>query len=280
MATNAEDTAVDDSTTTSEEDIRNLKYPEGEVENSEQEEDESSEGEEATESEEEVDEEASDSDQVADDESESSDQSEAFVKEFPNIKGDTPEEYLKNLEQSYKHSTSEAMRLKRELDSGKETTPPKPVVTKSDDGGGEELTPDQLWLRQQMDEQIATSFENFKKDYPQVDDPDEYDKFKQEVSVFSTAIMSGQNRMASPSELYQKAALSLGWEKQSAVSDKEKLGIAIKEGAASSKAVSSGAKPPAKSKVSDAQVATYKKANPSTTLTDSEIRKELEPYIT
>src|SRR5947199_49616 len=36
-----------------------------------------------------------------------------FTKKFPNIKGDTPEEYASNLEAAYENSSAEAIRLKK-----------------------------------------------------------------------------------------------------------------------------------------------------------------------
>lgn len=281
MATNADqEDAVDSGATVTEEDIRNLKYSEDEVETADKAEDDAPEEDGVEETDEDTGEEADSGDQ-ADGEEEAQSPEPTFVKEFPHIKGDTPEEYARNLEKSYQNSTSEALRLKQELDKTKAVKPPLTSTDSSGDDDDEQpLTAEQLWLKQQMDEEIANSFESFKKDYPQVDDPDEYDKFKAEVSVFSNAIRQAQGRMATPAELYQKAALSLGWDKQSEPSDKEKLGIAIKDSGGTSKAITSGAKPPAKSKVTDAQIATYRKMNPSTTLSDTDIRKELEPHIT
>ena len=116
MATNAKtEDAADDSTTVTEDDLRKLKE-ESIVETS-KEGDEVDETNETNEDSEEAGEEDETSDSQEEDAEEDSqdDSAEAtsdFVKEFSNIKGDTPEEYARNLEIAYKNSTAEAIRLK------------------------------------------------------------------------------------------------------------------------------------------------------------------------
>jgi hypothetical protein len=279
MATNADEVVAEtNDAEVTETDLRNLKYADSEVETP-QGEDETEEAEETAETDEEAGEETENSDQASEETEDQSEETPTFVKEFPYIKGDTPEEYAKNLEEAYKHSTSEALRLKKEVD--KAPNPASPIGETDDEDVDTTTAPDitTSWVNQQMDKEISRAYEKFKADYPQVSDADNYDKFTKEVATFSRTIMETQGRMAEPSELYQKAALSLGWEKQSVPSEKEKLGMAFKQNAASSKTNASGAKIAAKSKVTDAHIATHRQMT-GTTKSDAEIRKELEAHIT
>lgn len=266
MATNA-DPAVDDSTPTTEDDIRRLKYGDDDVESIQKVEDEIAE----TTEEEDGAEESSEPEVKPEEPAAESQEESAFVKQFPNIKGDTPEEYAKNLEIAYQNSTKEALRLKelseasRQSSSEEEDAPVDPVS---------------LWVKQQLDEEITTAYTSFSKDFPQVTDADNYGAFTKTVGLVQQTIMSAEGRMAKPAELYKKAAIILGWEPVTTPTSEEKLGMALKDSAAvsnaSSKASSaSGAVP--KSKVTDKMVDTYKKMYPGKS--DADIRKELEPYV-
>ena len=83
--------------------------------------------------------------------------------------------------------------------------------------------------------------------------------------------------MAPPKELYAKSAVILGWEKQSSTDSKDKLDMALKNNAATSKTTSVTKTTP-KSKVPDAMVAANRLMYPNKS--DAEIRTELEPYVT
>lgn len=191
-----------------------------------------------------------------------------FTKEFPNIKGDTPEEYAKNLEIAYQNSTAEAMRLKQQ-------PPPDTSVDKPDDSTT--TTPDitSLYAKQQMDKEINEAWGKFTKQYSQTTDKTEYAKFTQTVSQLSNTIYESEDRLASPDELYRKAAVILDWTPE-APTPEDKLKMAVKDGAASTKS-SNVAKPTQKSKVTDAMLAANRKMYPGKS--DAEIREELEPYL-
>ena len=271
--TNTDESAVDDSKTTDEEDLRALKYPKDDVEPS-KEEDETSEEEDSQEESEEVeDEETSEevgaSDQEDEDSEDETEETPTFVKQFPNIKGDTPEEYLKNLEESYKHSTTEALRLKQLSEVGKSEDDEETSTGVVD--------PRLLYLDRIVEEDITKTYASFRKEYPQVDDPAEYEKFTTEVENLASYFINSKGTAATAKELYPKAAAILGWQKQ-AIDSKDKLGMALKNKAASTKTTSS-TKPKAKqSKVSDKEVQMFRLMNPDTDLTDAKIREELEPF--
>lgn len=275
--TNSDKAVVDDDKEVTEEDLRALKYGKDGVEDS-NESDETDDTEETEEDSEEAgDDDGQTDDATNDDESEddssddSTDDTSDFVKEFPNIKGDTPEEYAKNLEAAYKNSTAEFQRLRSEkaTDDDSDDSDTTATVDTSD--------PISLYMKQKMDDEIQTAFADFGKEYTQVNDQSEYNKFTVEVATLSQTILQSQKRLASPTELYKKAAVILGWEPQSKPSSKEKMGMALKDKAASTKSSSSSGKAASKSKVTDAMIKVNRMMYPGKS--DDDIRKELEPYV-
>lgn len=255
-----EEKVVDDDQPVTEEDLRNLKYGEDGVETTTVADEPSETTEEAETTEETVSEEIGQTEETAEEETQ-------FVKQFPQIKGDTPEEYAKNLELAYQNSTAEALRLKGLTET---PAPEEPLQQPIDTSN---IT--DLYVKQEMDEKIRVAYGDFQKKFPQVNDPTEYAKFTNEVAAFSNTILQSQGRLAPPAELYTKAAVSLGWEPETPSQD-DKLKVAVKESASSSKTTSSTKKVSA-SKVTDAMIAANRKMYPGKT--DDEIREELEPYI-
>lgn len=253
---------ADDDKAVTEDDLRALKYPKDGVEP--EKEDEPSEGtEEETPPEEPVEPEE---DQIPDAPEEEPEKEPQFVKQFPNIKGDTPEEYAKNLEKAYENSTAEFQRLRTEVPEDKPEG--EPIETSN---------VAELYAKQKMDEEIQTAWSDFSKKYSQaVPGTPEYTQFTNEVSILSNTILQSQKRLASPQELYQKAAVILGWE-PSVPTEGDKLKIALKDSASSSKTPQS-AKKKSQSKVTDSMISVNRKMYPGKS--DAEIREELEPYIT
>lgn len=270
METNSTDntstTTTDDSQPVTEDDLRSLKYDNADVETTEV----ADETEEA-----EIDQDEATNDTDTEDESvQNTDDSTSFVKGFSNIKGETPEEYAKNLEEAYKNSTAEALRLKQLVDTTKVEAP----VIEDREPDTTPSTYAELYVKQKLDKEIADSFNQFKTEYSQVSDTEEYKKFTVVVNQLSNVITSTEGRLAEPKELYDKAAVILGWEKQSVPTEKDKLGMAIKQTAASTKTTSGGATISSKkSKVTDAMIAANKLMYPGKT--EAEIREELEPYV-
>lgn len=271
---------VDDDKPVTEDDLRKLKYPDDEVETAPKAEDETTEG---TETEEKAEETSEDDGQTASEETEEEEESTppAFVKEFDYIKGDTPEEYAKNLESAYKNSSSEALRLKDEL--ANRTAPPAVPTSEPETPDSDDLpfptSPLELWAQQNLDERINQAYDGFKKVFPQVLETDNFTKFSQRVSVLSKTIMADEKRLASPEELYETAAYSLGWSKTSdPVDSKDKLNEALKNNAASGKPTSAApGKAPIRPKISEAMMKMNRQMYPGKT--DAEIIEELTPYL-
>lgn len=285
MAKNADDGA-DDTDQAAEDILRSAKYPEDDVENSDKEEDETSDGDDTEQDDDEVsdddgktDDEAGDEDSEDDSDEQSDDDESEFVKQFSNIKGDTLADYARNLEIAYQNSFDEGLRLKRENDTlkAKDTGTGDDNEDDDDDKSTTPSNPLELYMQQKMDEEIADAYGDFKKVYPQANDQENYDKFRATVATLSRVIMETEKRLAPPKELYQKAAVMLGWEPDKTTSQ-DKLKVALKDRASVSK-TNSSTKKTTKSKVTDQQVALYRKMNSSASdKSDADIRKELEPY--
>ena len=250
--------------------IEDLKKAKDEVETS-QEADETSKTEEDQEESEETSEEEGKTDDSQDEETEEeSEESSEFVKEFPNIKGDTLEEYARELEKTQRLSEQEGKRLSNEL---------KALQTKAPETESEEDTgpvdPRLLYVDKLVNDDVQTQFAEFKKQYPQLDDPLEYDKFEAEAASLNSYYVENKKQILTAKELYPKVANILGWE-PNIVDSKDKLNIALKDKAAVSKTTSS-TKTPSKSKVTDQMVAVNRLMYPNKT--DAEIIKELEPHV-
>lgn len=284
MDTDGADETTDDSQKTTEDDLRNLKYGNGEVEtDGKTTEDDTTETDDSDDTSEDGGEADGKTEDQTDDDETSEDDSSQFVKELPNIKGDTVVDYARNLESTIIESNKEGKRL------SDENTALKAQLTKDSgdsqddntDGASDDQvsapTPLELYAKQQMDKDIATAFSAFQKDYPQaVPGTPEYDMFTNEVAIFSKTIMDSQGRIPDFAELYNKAAISLGWEKGSSPTGKEKLDMAVKDQTAVTKTTSATKTAP-KSKVTPAMIALNKKIYPEKS--EEQIRKELEPHI-
>lgn len=242
------------------------------------------------------DEETGDDDGKTDDDSEeddsdddsqddSDDDDSEFVKELPDIKGETLTEYARNLEDTVIKSNTEGKRLADELrkatdriavlESGASSS--SDSDGKGDDKGKTDvLNPMETYFRQEMEKQGVEAITKLKEQYSEVDDPVEYGRFVAEVKTLGETIWSGQKRLASPEELYTKAAVILGWKPADKVGKGDKLKVAIKERGTTTKTSSSTKKAP-KSKVTDEMIRVNRIMYPNKT--DDEIRTELEPHV-
>lgn len=281
-ATNAkEDKVVDDDKEVTDEDLKDLKYGAGGVETSKEEDetdkaDESEkDSEEAGEDDGQTDDQAEEAESEETDETESDEEEVEFVKKFPNVKGDTLEEYARNLEAAYDNSTAEFQRLRQSKVADGDEGEEDEQETKTDDLSD----PVKLYMKQKMDEEISTAFGKFSGLYSQVKSQADYAKFTRTVKTLSTTILQSEGRLAPPNELYSKAAVILGWEPDGKVDGKEKLGNAIKNRAAISKTNSSTKAAKSTSKVTDNQVKLARMMWAGSDKSDADIRKELEAHV-
>lgn len=194
----------------------------------------------------------------AEPETETSGEPATFTKQFPNLIGDTPEDYAKSLEQAYVNSSNEALRLKRELDDLKAQPPapgtppapaePVPPPTQATD-------PNVQYAKQLRDRDMVSAFDEFTKAYPQARETEEFTKFSAASAGVAQGYAASHGGMQPTfPELFQGIAAVLGWQ---AVNPKKDA--ALKDAASSSQVTSTALAPGRQPKVTDAQVDTYLK---------------------
>lgn len=235
----------------------------------EQEEQETEENSEETESEEEQ--------STEDEEEAETEESKTFTKQFPNLKGETKDEYVKSLEEAYQNSTTEALRLKTVADdSAKLVDEAKRIIANANSGNGNnqvesgtETNPSLLTLDSNPDVQYAKAlrekdmveaFDKFTKEYPQAREPDDFDRFQKASTGAYQAFEAGRGRKPTFGELYLTIANTLGWQP---VTNSAKKDAAIKNATASSQTISSTQSTAKQPKVSDAEIDVYQRMFPS-----------------
>ncbi len=205
----------------------------------------------------------------------------SFERKFQNIKGEDPAEYAKNLETAYENSTSEAVRLNKELkDAAELIRQAKEIVeggkgkdpNKSQEFSVQEAIDNHPIIRQQKERQLkdlTDEFNKFRGRVPDVnlDDPENFKKFEGVVEKAGDALRIATGEEPTYAEMFDKAATLLGWDAQ------DKVGEAVKGVAASTK-TNSGKKTVPKSTITDKEVAVAKRFFPG--LSETDIRKELE----
>ncbi len=205
----------------------------------------------------------------AEEESEAQAETPTFTKKFPNIKGDTPEEYAANLEAAYENSFAELHRLR----GGKSENEGQPAVAETDTKTD---NPALVYAETMWQNETNKAFNELKEKYPQVMDVENFNKFQASVSSVSSALTSVKGIAPTISEAYLETAKMLGWEP---VDSKEKLGGAVKNAVASTKTSSSAPKPVPKSPVTSKEIKLARQMNPGLAdKSDAEIRAELEQY--
>lgn len=221
--------------------------------------------------------EESEDDQISDDDTKDED-AQTFTKKYQNIKGDTPEEYYKNLEVALDNSTGEFHKLReREKENAKIVEQAKRIIAegKSDDKDAKaefdlDAHPTIQRLKAREQTEINEAFAKFKEDYPQVADVEDFKRFEIAVAHSGNLIRDLEGREPSLDEMFDKAAENLGWK------EVDKVALATKNAGSSSKTNSATKSTSSQSKVSDAQVKVARGLFPGKS--DTEIRKELEEY--
>lgn len=208
-----------------------------------------------------------------------------FTKQFPNLKGDTPEEYLTELEKTHDLSFKEALRLNEENKQLRAqltqptqqqapaptqpevpTAPPAPVPQTYTD-------PALQYAKTMQTRDMMSAFDDFKTKYPQATDQADFDRFTKASDGVAAALTSALGRTPTYSELFPAIAGSLGWAPSNPTKD-----AAIKDNASSQRTTGSQSPTaPRKAKVSDAQVDAYLKMY--TSKTREEAVKELSEVI-
>lgn len=148
-----------------------------------------------------------------------------FKKRFTQLKGETPEEYLKNLEDAYANSSTEGQRTAKEakeatakfakvaqlvasdpdfaarLDAATDENAPKPLVD-----------PAIAWAKQEMDKEYTRDYRAFSDLHTQmISDPEIRDNMIAELDIISAANEARGKRLSMADGL-RKAWISLGYD--------------------------------------------------------------------
>lgn len=195
-----------------------------------------------------------------------SEESTTFTKQFPNLKGDTPADYIKELETSYQNSTTEALRWKTIAEEGAKlveeaksviagTKPPEEQSTATDPSLLQiDSHPDVQYAKNLREREMITAFDEFKKDYPQALEEAEFQKFTKASTGVYQAYEASNGRKPSYGELYKGIADLLGWQSPKKTAKKD---AAIKESFSSSQTNSSTQPTSKQSKVTDEEANVY-----------------------
>jgi molecular chaperone GrpE (heat shock protein) len=212
-----------------------------------------------------------------------------FTKQFPNLKGETLEDYNHELETAYDNSFKEALRLSKELkDNAAIVEQAKQIVAKATQPADNPQTPatpapaanlgnviDEhpaiKYAQAKQTEDMLTAFDDFKKAYPQATDEQAFEQFRKASDGVNATLTATYGRAPTYTELFPAIARTLGWQP---TADDAKKNAVIKENTSIGRTPSNQAPArPKPSKVSDAQIDTYLKM--FTSKTREEARKEL-----
>jgi len=201
------------------------------------------------------------------DEDESDDEEESdFKKQFPSIKGDTPEEYISNLEETYRKSSREGKRLAKtvqdlqgRVDAITQAVAKNPELAKlineavPEGGTSPVQDPALLHAREQMESQMEKEYNEFVDEHPELDsDPELQEKVLKELEILGAAYR------AKGKTLGMKRGLALAYESLGLDDggSKERIAGAAKTTAARTKTTGKGGKKPkAKGSLTPEQVA-------------------------
>lgn len=209
---------------------------------------------------------------------------ETLTKPFPWLKGETPDEWAKELAAAYENSTNEALRLKKQLDDGSITVEEAKKIIAT---GKQESTattqgapaldldshPAIQYMKSLEQREMVSAFDAFAKEYPQAREPDDFARFEKAASGASQAFTSVNGRAPTYPELFDATASLLKWQP---AKDGARRDAAIKE-SASSQSSTSSTNPIKKTKLTEAQIAVAKRLFPNQS--DEEIVKGLAQYV-
>lgn len=161
-------------------------------------------------------------DDDSDDSAEEDEEEPEFKKAFTQIKGDTPQEYAKNLEEAYRKSSQEgklkakeAKETQARIDQIAAVVAKNPELAKLiNESAGTEIAPTTdpalLHARQSMEDKMASDYKKFAEAHPELDsDPDLQEKVLAEVEIFGSAARK-KGKILGMDDALRKAWISLG----------------------------------------------------------------------
>lgn len=178
-----------------------------------------------------------DSEETDDDE----DSDTSFKKRFTQLKGSNETEYIGSLEDAYQHSSTEAVRLKHELDAEKAKNDKitallaqNPELAEKLEGTADDVTLNPALLRaeEQLQREMQTEYDDFMDNHPDVaTDQAMQKKMLDYMTVYSDTVRRQLRRQPSMKEALQAAYTALGGDN----SKEEALRMKAKDTAASGK---------------------------------------------
>lgn len=215
----------------------------------------------------------------SEEESEEEVQPPKFDKRYPRFKGETPEEYIKNLEDAYANSSGEAVRLNREVEELKTQGLAKIANSESE----EETTPPPAqspalaWAEEQRNKEWKKDWEEFSESHPEILEDEAL--FKQFDSLTGDMFMVLKKQTNSLPTLGE--AMTAAWKVLSPdkISKEEQIAMKTKDAGADTKAKGVSKEMP-KPKFSDAQIeAAIKMDQKLQGKTRAEIEEILSKYV-
>lgn len=214
-----------------------------------------------------------------------------FTKQFPNLKGESWEEYGPELETAYNNSFTEGLRLNKELErvNGELAEARRVIATGQPAGqapqGGQPATvtpgatdvsqlPEIQMVRSWATQQMTTAFDKFKGQYPQVLDQDNFKKFTDAATAVGNVFISVNGREPTYDELFAAEANYFGWQPSTVDAAK---GSRVRDAAAGSRVTSTSPQGQRRTRVTDAQVDAYMRMFPNKSRAD--VVKELEEVV-
>lgn len=209
----------------------------------------------------------SDDDDSSDDEDEDDDD---FKKAFSQIKGDTPEEYLPNLEEAYRKSSSEGKRLSTEMKEVTDRNQAIMAAIASDPELAEKLDkvlkntsgdkailptedPALAYARTEMRKTMETEYQAFVDEHPEAETDPELQQELLEAMQDYKEVQQKRGRLPGMGEALRKAWVIIGKD-----DTKERVRVKAKETASKTK-TNSNKKSSKKPEFTEAQLAVAKK---------------------
>ncbi len=238
MAKKSTDSTTEDETKTKSQEVDEETQDETEDEelDSEEEEDE------------ETDDDSDDSEDEGEDESDEDEDSETFKKRFTQVKGDTESEYLKNLEDTYANSSTEAVRLSKELKESKAIIdrinaavakdPQLAEALKTSDVEAQKDQPPKdpvlAWAESERDKIWGREYNEFVESHSEIaTDPELAEALNNQLAIVRDVVMRNEGRMVGMGEGLKKA-----WKLLDKDDTDEKVRIAAKDSASRGKSAS------------------------------------------
>lgn len=166
-----------------------------------------------------------------------------FEKRYTQLKGDTPEEYAKSLEEAYNNSSAEGVRLGKEMKdlkskvagiiaaAEKDPALAKQLGLTSEDGQPQSdptapKSPAETYAEQLMNERMEQEYKDFTKLHPEIDtDATMSENLLAEVGAQSAAYNQRTGKIISMAEALSRSWKVLGYDDNS----KENLAVKAKE---------------------------------------------------